>query len=1055
MAGARLAGQSRYFSGAIFMSRSLLVRSLKASTILGVLAAVAVPAFAQTEGGVETVVVTGSRIHRDGKDTTTSQPVSVVSDQTLVDRGYVNAAQAVRDLPSAFGSATPLSPNNGSAGGVNGAQYINLFNLGAGRTLTLVNGRRFVSSAPPDGNSNPNGDNLVDPSLIPVSLLDRVEVVEAGGAAVYGSDAIGGVVNYVLKDHFQGIEFDSQWGQSTYGDYPVSSLRATAGTDFLDGRGNVAVDFEFSQTGSLLNTDRKESSTNMHLVVANTDFVNPHFWEFNNNGIPFIGVPDGPPGAPATGWQVPPVPIGAPFCSDLSGPPPQICFVYGAPGTPLQFGPGGILQPYDVGATPLGIPFTSGGQGFPYANLSSLFASVKRQTGNLIGHYDITDNIKLSTEVMFARVDGDAPFSLAASNAIISPAPAQGIWFNATDPRLPAATQGFLFGYLGARGLPPVWPLFLSKSWDDLTTSTANTTRNDTFRAVLSLDGDFNFADRDMYWSISGTYGRVHGRERSTGVDLVKFEDMIGAPIYPGGYNAAGLPTAGIPPFFQFPPCVGPHAFAGCTPINPFDPGSVTDAQREMLSLVLGNDYTNRQTDVLVTLGGSFFTLPAGDAKFSVSYEHRDEKAAFNPTPASAAGLDIQAAGIGVLATGGQYHTNEFSGEVDLPLVSEAQNIKLVRVLDLNGAVRWVDNSIAGHNTAWDIGLKWTLLDGFSLRGTRSSNFRAPSLTQVFLPTTAGFGAALTDPCSRDNLFGGPNPTVRLAHCQAEWAANGDYGGNPLATAPGGAGFQDINENVPGIATTNGGNPGLRNEVSKTNTVGFIFQPEIAPGLTIVADHIGVDIANGFAPLTIANLLSICYDSPTIPASCGAAFTRNAATGNLATANTLTAINAASVKFRGETYNVNYQIPVNNIFGGDENMGDLDFDFQATHVSLLSTSFVTGGTPTRLDGTRVQPSWTGKFDLHYAIDAMRLNYSIDWLGRTRNEDQQGDLTPLSIYPSLSSNIRHNLSAQYDITEMFTLRAGVNNFTNERPSFPSIAYGDIIGRQYFVGLNAHL
>jgi outer membrane receptor protein involved in Fe transport len=325
----------------------------------------------------------------------------------------------------------------------------------------------------------------------------------------------------------------------------------------------------------------------------------------------------------------------------------------------------------------------------------------------------------------------------------------------------------------------------------------------------------------------------------------------------------------------------------------------------------------------------------------------------------------------------------------------------------------------------------------------------------VFLPTTAGFTFAVTDPCSRDNLFIGPNPAARLAHCQADWAANADYGGNPLATAPGGPGFQDINENVPGVAFTNGGNPALQNEISRTKTIGVILQPTFAPGLTLVADHIQVDVSNGFVPFDMPTLLSICYDSPTVPTACttGALFTRDPASGNVVTGHTATAVNAAHIRFRGQTFNLSYTFPLETL-SGEPGWGDVDLNLQATHTDEVSTTFIAGGTPTRTDGTRNQPHWAMKFDAHYTFEKFRFNYSLNFLGSAFRIDQQST-TPTTIYPRLSSNVIHNASAQYDVTDELTLRAGINNFTNERPSFPSINYGDIIGRQYFVGLNAHL
>ena len=233
------------------------------------------------------IVVTGSRIRR--ASTSTSAPVTVVDSEVLAERGFVQVGQALNQMTSVVPS-TPMADGSGAQSG-SGAQYPNLFGLGAGRTLTLVNGRRFVTTA--DG----MGDRVVDTNIIPVGLLKRVDVVQAGGAAVYGSDAIAGVINYVLRDDYEGLEFDAQYGVSSRDDYPQTSLRLTGGKNFLDGRANIAGSLEYSKTDSLLSYDRPFSNlarltttnpantSNDDGIPAIKEFYNAHFWNFNYNGV--------------------------------------------------------------------------------------------------------------------------------------------------------------------------------------------------------------------------------------------------------------------------------------------------------------------------------------------------------------------------------------------------------------------------------------------------------------------------------------------------------------------------------------------------------------------------------------------------------------------------------------------------------------------------------------------------------------------------------------------------------------------------------------------------
>ncbi|MET0339208.1 MAG: TonB-dependent receptor plug domain-containing protein, partial [Caulobacter sp.] len=196
---------------------------LFASTIIAgaglIAAAAAQPAFAQEadDNAISEIIVTGSRIRR--AETTTEAPVAVIDAQAMQDRGFVQVGQALNELTSNMPQFA-IATGSGSAAGT-GQQFPNLFGLGAGRTLTLVNGRRMVTS------SSGLGDQTVDTNVIPAGLIARVEVAQAGGAAVYGSDAIAGVVNYILRDDFEGLEIDLQYGISSRNDYETPSVRLT------------------------------------------------------------------------------------------------------------------------------------------------------------------------------------------------------------------------------------------------------------------------------------------------------------------------------------------------------------------------------------------------------------------------------------------------------------------------------------------------------------------------------------------------------------------------------------------------------------------------------------------------------------------------------------------------------------------------------------------------------------------------------------------------------------------------------------------------------------
>ncbi|MGZ8347593.1 MAG: TonB-dependent receptor domain-containing protein, partial [Allosphingosinicella sp.] len=262
--------------------------------------------------------------------------------------------------------------------------------------------------------------------------------------------------------------------------------------------------------------------------------------------------------------------------------------------------------------------------------------------------------------------------------------------------------------------------------------------------------------------------------------------------------------------------------------------------------------------------------------------------------------------------------------------------------------------------------------------------------------------------------------------------------------------FQDPAENFPRAQVTTGGNPDLRNEISETFTFGIVIQPRFIPGLTITADRIEVDLEDGLSAFTTQNFAEACYDNASPPAEVCDAFTRLANAngadpgGTILTGRTTT-FNAGVVRFRGEVYNVNYVVPLASIFGGGE-LGRLELAAEATHTSLL-TSSVTGDTFNRTDNTVTQPDWVARFDARYQNGPARFTYQIVYLDSVKaNGTATIENNP---NPTLDANWTHNASMEYDFGGLI-LRTGVSNIFDTPPSYPNIAYGDILGRQYYVG-----
>ena len=951
------------------------------------------------------IVVTGSRIRRDGSGEAT--PLAVIDAQVVEDRGYTDAAQILNSTPSIVPDLSQADGTGASSG--SGQQFPNLFGLGAGRTLTLVNGRRMVTS------SSGLGDSQVDANIIPLGLLDRIDVVQGGGAAVYGSDAIAGVVNYQLKDDFEGIELDAQAGISDRDDYHTYSARATFGANFDDNRGNIAVDFGYSESPLLRSADRPLTAlgrvtTGNPLDTGPNDGIpsvaelfDARFYAFNENGVIFT--------------------TPAPFPN----------FIARIDGVPQQFGPDGTLIPYDPGAV-AGIPFASGGDGFRYNALTALRSGVERYTANAIGHYDLTEGLTLRAEALYARTEGEE-IPQGFSRTVLGQGNSGFILILPNNPfitpearaQLVQASPGFAFGQ----------PLFLSKIFTDLV-NPVQETNTDTYRGLLALEGDFSLGARDLYWSLSGSYAQVDGSERSVQVDNQKFNNAIFA-VGGGGQafcliNVDGNPDNNDP---------------ACAPINPFGTGNISDAARNYVSVIAGGDYTNKQTDLLATLGGDLFSLPAGWAQFSLAYEHRDEQVDFVPLPANQQGLF--GTGTPELPQSAGFNTDELSGELLIPLVSYDMNVPAIRSLELSLAGRLVDNSIAGEETVWDIGGRWEPVAGVTLRASRSRNFRAPTLTQLFAPSSTALTPIGIDPCDADRITSGPNPDQRRASCLALFQANPGFGVLPDGSNAGAsaadrlAGFQNPAENFQVATVTSGGNPDLRNEISDTLTYGIVLQPDFLPGLTFTADRIEIDLEDGLSAFTTSDFAAACFDNATPDPDVCNAFERLAGPmgnnpGGTIISGTTTTFNAGVVRYRGEVYTLSYSF-------APEGLGAFQVGIAATHNALLETS-VTGETFVRTDDSYLLPDWRGRLNVNWSSGPVRLSYQAEYLDGTKSDfDATVENDP---NPFLDSNLVHSISGQFDLG-LVELRAGIDNFTDEQPSYPRPSYGDILGRRYFAGI----
>jgi iron complex outermembrane receptor protein len=973
--------------------------ALWGSTAMTAILAVGSGAQAQTgtpASAVTEVVVTGSRIPRS--ETVTTAPVTVLTAENIDERGVVNIGELLNQVTSNT-PVLPISTSQGFPGG-DAKQSPNLFNLGAGRTLTLVNGRRMVAT------SSGFGDRVVDTGIIPAGLIKRVDIVQGGGAAVYGSDAIAGVVNYILRDDFEGLVVDGQYGASTRGDYPKRSLRATWGKNFLDDRANLAVDLSWSKTDPLLETARPRTASGIRSVTnpANTsttdglpptiNVFNGRLWQYNRYGVIW---------ATANGSQA---------------------GLLRQNGSALQFSEDGLtIAPYDTGQI-YGTGSTAvGGNGLDTRDLSTLAAGLERYNATAIGHFDITPNIRATGELLFSTQESVDPYGTQQVFRTVGNTGASGpISFNRDNPFLTASQINTLSA--ASPTFASGGNLFMTRFMDILPSRDRHT-ETQVYRGAVGLEGDFTALNRSFNWSLSASRAVSDYELRLWAPYLSRLQNALSTTR-----NGAGQIVCSINA-----DAITTNDDAACAPMNPFGQGNETLAARNYASVLTGSKYHNIQDDFLAVFGGDLITLPAGAAKFSVAYEHREEKTEYRPSDADLRGL----ASLSTPPTNRDagYKTDEYSGELLLPLLGGDFSLPLVRGLEASGSYRYVKHSIAGGQKVWGYGGRWDTGLGLSLRASKSRNFRAPSLDQLFAPTSTATGQPLgSDPCDADRINGGPNPANRLANCQREFAANPAWG--PLL------GFQDPAENTGIVSVTSGGNPDLRNEISNTTTYGLVFQPSYVPGLAITIDRVEVELTDGLVSFSPATFAAACYDTVPQQVEACSTFTRNAQ-GYITQAKSMV-FNASILAWKGEVYNINYRFPL-GVF--DKDLGRMELGVEVTHTELFDTS-TNGITHARSEGTTAVPDIRARFDVRWSKGPVRLFYSAFYLPEVKSG--YTDTIETTPVPIVASNTTHNISGQFNFKN-YTLRAGVNNLTDQGPSFPTRTYGDILGRQWYVGLRA--
>jgi outer membrane receptor protein involved in Fe transport len=623
---------------------------------------------AQGAAAVEEIVVTGSRVVRDGYEAPT--PVSVIGAEAFEAAGTPQIADFVNQLPSLSGSQNPTQTAVSS--GLQGLAALNLRALGSTRTLVLLDGQRSVPSAV---------TGQVDVNNIPQALVSRVDIVTGGASAAYGSDALSGVVNFILDKTYTGIKGTVEGGITTYGDDPSWKVNLTAGTPFAGGRGHFLINGEANYTKGIQINDRDWNMQGWKVMV------NPSYGTGagQSTSVPEYLVLKGVAVTSTNGGII------------VSGPLKGIAF--GPGGTPYQFNYGPVTRE----------PFTQGGDW--RANIQDIYTAldslISAQSAFTRVSYDLSDNVNV-----FAQASWNRTYAFAADSQQYN---VGNILVRADNPFLPAsvATRAAQLG---------VTNFTIGTFSKDLGVFSTDNDRI-TNRYVVGANGSFEAVGTDWSWDAYYQKGMTRASERIDNTTVnSNFANAIDAARSPNGTIVCRI-NIDANPANDDPRCV---------PWNAFGIGVNTQAAKNYITYAQPYRSERFTEDAMsVSMSGEPFSSWAGPVSLALGVEHRKE---------AVDGVSSEEDMKGNLFVGnfrpnvGEYSVTEGFAETVIPL---AVNENWARSLDLNGAVRATDYSVSGYVTTWKLGFTWALIDDIRFRGTKSRDIRAPNLNDLFAAGTA------------------------------------------------------------------------------------------------------------------------------------------------------------------------------------------------------------------------------------------------------------------------------------------------------------------------------
>jgi iron complex outermembrane receptor protein len=956
----------------------------------------AVPHFAMAADAasvdVEELVVTGSRIRRD--TFTSPVPVQAITSEQILQSGAVSVADVLMDVPTI--NANTNGQNSSSSLYLSGQARADIRGMGVTRTLVLMDGRRLPFSDA----SSPG----VDLNMIPALMIERADVVPGGSSAVYGSEAIAGVLNFIMKKSYDGFQIDAQAGTSAESDGQEWRLGGLFGKKLMDDKLNVLIGGEISRTEPIMQKDRDWAYPGIRRnTLATPQNIIPNS---RSNTVP------------TATFQL---------LGGAVGTARAVTLDYRNPTSVVRLSP--------ACSTPTVQPTCQDDALIYTGQYNALQGKNYRGIGRIYADYAVTDRVKVYGDFMYSRVDGygifQPPFSSAPGGGTM-PVTLKGdnaylAGATSTDAALRAewlaAGKTFTQGSTAQVG----------KFWVEFGGRDVKTSR-ETTRYLAGAQGDFDALDRKFFWNFYGQFGKTTGTTTSYNVPNVARVQQATDAVVVGGQVVCRDVTARA---------------AGCVPWNLIDGASAaaiawTNAQST-------TDQEVKQTVFGADISADLFKLPAGPLSFDIGAEYRKEESFFAQDALGASGaLFFNAVG----TRQGDYDVKEAYAELRIPVLKD---LPFAKELSFELAGRSSDYSSIGRTDQYTARVEWRPFEDLTIRANQGTAVRAPNIVELYSPQSVNFTTTAVDPCDKD-VFRTATAAQQAARRVTCAAAISGWNSATFVS--------NIGTGRPSLQLLNGGNPDLGAETADTYQVGFVATPHWVPGLKMSLDFFKYNIADQVGTIPINTLFqNLCYDSSAAYASnefCklivrDATGTNGGGVPGGVTVVSLTNQNVAKVKVEGYDGSIQYVANLEDWFHKD--VGTLAFRADATWMYKWALQGLPGQSYTQLANTinNATPEWKGSASVRWAYHDVAVTWTTHYIGSMISTNA---VAPSALSPYYTGDYYdHDIRVSYKLDDKVAMRAGILNLTDETPPYLPETYTgtgtgsstfDNRGRFFYVG-----